>query len=66
MADYTPSKEDDAFEQWWYAIYIDKPSMRDRQCFEAGYQAGQTAMTISAVLAAALVVAMIFVSSFLL
>ena len=42
MKQYKPSKSDKEFEDWWYSVYADKPSMLERQVYEAGYQAGQT------------------------
>lgn len=54
MKKYEPSKTDDEFEEWWYSVYKSRPTMIQRQCYEAGYFAGQSSnmYIVSALLAA--------------
>ena len=41
MKKYEPTKTDEEFEEWWFRTYTNRPTMIQRQCFEAGYFAGQ-------------------------
>ena len=55
------------FDDWWHGIYIDRPKMIHRQCYEEGYEQGRSEV-LGAVLvgcsslATAIVVVALFVN----